>query len=458
MKRLLALITGIILLTAVGTHAFAAATGDIAAVVNDSVITTTDVNDRTNLYLTGAPQAPSEAERAKMQQQVLTKLIDESLEMQEAKKLDITVEEAQVNNGFAFVAKQNNLSPEDFKKRLKNSGVNIDSLYAQIKAEMAWDQVIRRKLRPQISVSDSDIDMTMDQLAHGEGKKQYHVAEIVIPVPNPAEESDARAKAEDAIQKIRGGDTFSSTARAISSAPGASNGGDIGWVEEGQLDPAIEKALTALQPGQISDPIRTSNGFHIVFLREVRRTAADPLADNTPAPVAAPVPSQPQSAIVTLKQIIIPVKPTDPVTVIRAKQARGFALKKEITSCDALDKRMKEFPSKGTGTLGTGPEDALHPVLKKIIAKLQVNELSDPIQAPGGWALIMVCSRQMPAAATPPPAAATTSVVPDKLNLDKTDEKARESVADKIGAVRLNKMADHYLTDLREAAFIDRRI
>jgi len=452
MKRLLPLITGVFLLTAIGTQAFAAASGDIAAVVNDSVITTTDVNDRVNLYLTGAPQAPSEAERAKMQQQVLTKLIDESLEMQEAKKLDITVEEAQVNNGFGFVAKQNNLSPEDFKKRLKDSGVNIDTLYAQIKAEMAWDQVIRRKLRPQISVSDSDIDMTIDQLAHAEGKKQYHVAEIVIPVPNAAEESDARAKAEDAIQKIRGGDTFSSTARALT---GASNGGDIGWVEEGQLDPAIDKALAALQPGQLSDPVRTSSGFVIVFLREVRHTAADPLADNTPTPPPPP-PPKPQGVIVTLKQIIIPVKPTDPVTVIRAKQARGFALKKEIKSCDALDKRMKEFPSKGTGTLGTGPEEALHPVLKKIVAKLQVNELSDPIQAPGGWALIMVCSRQQPAPATPPPAAA--SVVPEKLNLDKTDEKARQSVADKLGTQRLNKMADHYLTDLREAAFIDRRI
>src|SRR4051812_16102831 len=115
-KRLLPLIVGIILLTAAGTQAYAAAAGGIAAVVNDSIVTVTDVKDRTNLYLSGAPQQPSPDERKKMEHQVLAKLIDEALEIQEAKKLNITIDEGQVNEGFAFVAKQNNLSPEEFKK------------------------------------------------------------------------------------------------------------------------------------------------------------------------------------------------------------------------------------------------------------------------------------------------------------------------------------------------------
>lgn len=451
-KRLLALIVGIILLTAAGTQADAAAEEGIAAVVNDTVITITDVKDRVNLYLSGAPQQPSPDELKHMEEQVLSKLIDEALELQEAKKLDITVDEGEVNNGFAFVAKQNNLTPEQFKKHLKDSGVNIDSLYAQIKAEMAWDQVIRRKLRPQVNVSESDIDMTMDQLAHGEGKKQYHVAEILVKVPDPADENDAQSKAEDAIDKIKAGATFSSIARTMSQDPGATrNGGDIGWVQEGQLDPALDKALATMHPGQMTEPIRTADGFVVLFLREVRQGAAGPLAEET----AAPAPPASQGPIVTLKQIVIPVRPTDPVNVIRAKQARGLALKKEIKSCDALDKRMKDFPSKGTGTIGTGPQEALQPVLKKIVEKLQVNELSDPIQAPGGWALIMVCSREEPAA---PAAASAEATAPAKLDLDKTDEKARESIAEKLGTQRLNKMAEHYLTDLREAAFIDKKI
>ena len=439
-KRLLPLIVTI-LLTAVSAQAHATA---IAAVVNDNIVTVTDVKDRTNLYLSGAPQPPSPEERKKLEQQVLSKLIDETLELQEAKKLNIEIDPAQVDAGFAFVAKQNNVSPEEFKQRLRNSGVNIDTLYAQIKAEMAWDQIVRRRLRPQITVSEKDIDMTIDQLEQGSGKKQYHIAEIFLKVPNPASENDVREKAEEAIAKIRGGAAFSGIARAISQGPGAGNGGDLGWMQEGQLDPAFEKALATMQPGQITNAIRTANGFHILFLRDMRRTAADPLAEVV-APAAAV-----QSPTVTLKQIVIPVSPKDTGTIIRAKQARGLALKKEIKSCADMDKKMKDFPAEGTGTLGTGLESALQPALKAVVEKLKVNELSDPIQAPGGWALIIVCSREQPAAPAAPATAETGPV--------DTKEKARETVADKIGAQRLGKMAEHYLLELREAAFIDKKI
>ena len=448
-KRLLPFIVGMILLAPAGTKAYAAAT-EIAAIVNDSVVTMTDVRDRTNLYLSGNRQPLPPAERKKMEQQVLGKLIDEALEIQEAKKLSIAIDEAQVNSGFGFVAKQNNLSPEEFKKRLKDSGVNIDTLYAQIRAEIAWDQVIRRKLRPQINVSDSDIDMTLDQLAHGEGKKQYHIAEIFVKVADPAKVDDARNKADEAVEKIKKGATFSSVARAVSQAPGASEGGDLGWVQEGQLAPELDKALATLQPGQITEPVRAGDGFHILFLREVRQGGAAAIAET-----AAPSAPAPRGPIVTLKQIVIPVKPTDPVNVIRAKQVRGLGLKKEINSCAVMDKRMKEFPAQGTGTLGTGAESDLDPALRKVVEKLKVNELSSPIQAPGGWALIMVCDRTEGA---PQAAAAAPAAPPEKLSFDKTDEKARESVADKIGMQRLNKMADHYLIDLREAAFIDKKL
>ena len=444
-KRLLPFIAGMILLTSAG----AKAATEIAAIVNDSVVTMTDVRDRTNLYLSGSGHQLPPEERKKMEQQVLAKLIDEALQIQEAKKLSISIDEAQVNNGFGFVAKQNNLSPEDFKKRLKDSGVNIDTLYAQIRAEIAWDQVIRRKLRPQINVSDSDIDMTLDQLAHGEGKKQYHIAEIFVKVADPAKVDDARNKADEAVEKIKKGATFSSVARATSQAPGASEGGDLGWVQEGQLAAELDKALATLQPGQITEPIRAGDGFHILFLREVRQGGA------AIAEAAPPAPAAPHGPVVTLKQIVIPVKPTDPVNVIRAKQVRGLGLKKEIKSCAAMDKRMKDFPAQGTGTLGTGAESDLDPALRKVVEKLKVNELSSPIQAPGGWALIMVCERTEGA---PQAAAAAPAAPAEKLSFDKTDEKARESVADKIGMQRLNKMADHYLIDLREAAFIDKKL
>lgn len=448
-KPSLFLLTGL-LLSLAAAPARAEVGGGIAAVVNDSVITMTDVEQRADLYLSGAGQKPSPEERQKVRQQVLNKLIDEALQLQEAKKLGITIDEGQVSNGFSYLAKQNNLSPDEFKKRVTDSGARVDTLYAQIRADIAWSQVVRRQLRPQISISESEIDMTLDQLAQNGEKKQYHVAEIFIAVPDAAAEKDAEAKAEDALAAIKGGEKFSTIARAVSQSPGAANGGDLGWVQEGQLDPAVDKALADMNPGQLSKPVRGENGYHVIFLREMRNTAASP-------PVAAPAPAaKPAEVIVSLKQIVIPASDKDSEDIIKAKFARGVALKKEAKNCGDMEKLMKEFPGNGTGSLGTGPEKALQPELRAIVSKLKVNELSAPIHADTGWAMLMVCSREN--AAAPVAAAAPAQPFGNLASFDKGDEKARESVADRLGGERLGKMADHYLHDLRASAFIDKRI
>src|SRR5262249_16333615 len=141
--------------------------------------------------------------------QVLDKLIDEKLQLQEAKSLGITVGDDQMTDAFAQIAKQNNFSPEDFRKRLVTEGVKIDTLKDQLKSEIAWSQVVRRKLRPQINVSESDIDNKMDELSRAKGKPQFHVAEIFLSVPRAAQEQDVRADAQKLVEQITKGAHFS---------------------------------------------------------------------------------------------------------------------------------------------------------------------------------------------------------------------------------------------------------
>ncbi len=437
-KRLLSFIVGITLLAA-GTPAFAAAQEGIAAIVNDSVVTITDIKDRTDLYVSGARENTTPAQRKKIEQQVLGKLIDESLEMQEAKKFGITVADNDVNAGFADIAKQNGLSPEDFKKHLTTAGVNIDSLYAQIRADISWAQVVRRRLRPQVNVSESEIDLTMNQIAHGVGKAQYHVAEIFLNVPDPAQEAAAHAEADKLVAQLTAGASFSTVAQEFSQSPGAANGGDLGWVQAGQLDPALDKALAKMHPGEISPPLRSARGYHILFLRDLHQS-------TSPTTAAVPAAAGP---IVTLKQIVIPVTAKDSPAIVTAKLARGQSLKGEIKSCAEMDKKMKDFPAKGTGDLGKGPQSSLPEALRPLIEKLAVNELSEPVHSPTGWAMLMVCAREE----APKDGAALP-----KFGGEKNDEPSREDVANKIGAQRLDKMADRYLRDLRATAFIDKRI
>lgn len=433
-KRLLSLV---LVFGLFSTSAFAVTAAEsIAAIVNDSVITRSDIKNRADLYLAGAAQ-PSAEQRQQVEQQVLSRLIDEALQVQEAKKLGITVDEGAVTAGFANIASQNKLAPEEFKKQLIAGGTSLDTLYTQIRADIAWSQVVRRKLRPEVDISDTEIDQTLDQIAQGRGKTQYLVAEIFLKVSDPAKDADRREETEKLIKKLTEGASFVTVARQHSQSPGATHGGDLGWVQEGQLDAELDKALKKMQPGQISPPVRTDKGYHILFLREQRRNEA-PSAKVEP--VAGPV--------VSLKQIVIPLTAEDPDTVVAAKTVRGRALKDEIKSCDDMDAKMKDFPAPGSGDLGTVAEASLPAELQAVIAGLKPGELSDPIRSPSGIVVIMLCARED---------AAPDARLP-KFSLTKDDAAARVKIADKLGTERLNQMAVRYLRDLRATAFIDKRI
>jgi peptidyl-prolyl cis-trans isomerase SurA len=420
----------------------------IAATVNDEVITVSDVENRMKLYLSGGQGLPPPEILKRMRAQILDKMIDEKLELREAKNLGITVSEAELKDAFAQISQQNHFSPEEFKQRLSAAGVRPATLQDQLKAEIAWSQVIRRRLRPEISISESDIDSTIEQISRNRSKPQYHVAEIYLAVPNPAQDAVVKSDAQKLVAQISGGAHFSDVARQFSQAPGAAAGGDLGWIQEGQLDPKLDVALKQMHAGQISPPVRTDGGYHILFLRDVQEPGA-----GAPTPSSAGVTPQPAALgpALHLKQIVIAVAADDPTPVLAAKMARAETLKGEISSCAAMDAKAKDFASEGTGDLGVRPLAALDPNVRAAVEGLKDGELSAPIRTDKGVAVLMICGREegTAAAATPP----TVPAVPDK-----NDQAARENVANKIGMQRLDQMQDRYLRDLRATAFIEKRL
>lgn len=445
-KLLLPLVSAFFLLQA-GTPAFAAAQESIAAIVNDSVITITDIHDRTALYLSGGQQDVRPEQRKKVEQQVLSRLIDESLQMQEAQKMGITVAEEDVTAGFASLAGQNQLSPEDFKKRLAASGAPVQTLYNQIKAELAWSRVVMRKLRPQVNVSEGEIDLTLKQMSNGGNKPQYQVAEIFLAIPSPEKENEIREEAGKLVGQITQGASFANVAREFSQAPGAASGGDLGWVQEGQLDSPLDAALQKMQPGQVSPPIRSAKGYHILFLRDARQNGVSVHAAASAATATGPV--------ISLKQIFVPVTQKDPPATISAKIARIKALQKNTSSCAAMDAQMKKFPSPNTGNLGKGPQDKLPKEIRAVVEPLKIGELSQPIRTPQGIVVMMVCSRDEAPAVT---AETKDSPAPVPAGQHADGSASRDQIANSLGMKRLDQMASRYLHDLRATAFIDKRI
>lgn len=241
----------------------------IAAIVNSDAITASELSARLKLIVvsSGLPDTPDV--RAKIKPEVLNSLIEEKLMMQEANRNKITVKPDEIDGGFMQIAKQNNLDIDQFKKMLDQAHIPADTLRSQIESQIAWQHVVEQKIRPDVVITDEQVDQALDRIKADIGKIQYLVADIFLPVGSPDDEANVRALAEKIEHEINDNHApFQKVASQFSQAPGGDKGGDLGWVEEGQLPTDLDQALASMKEGELSKPIRSGGGYHILLLRQ----------------------------------------------------------------------------------------------------------------------------------------------------------------------------------------------
>jgi len=242
-----------------------------AAVVNDDIISVLDLAMRLQLSIIAAGVQDSQDVRQRLAPQVLNGLIDERLQMQEAERLDIEVTDVQVAGALEQIAEQNNMTEGQFLTMLRNRGVIPTTLIDQIRAQIAWQNIIQRSVRPNVVVPPEEIEEVVTRLSARRGAVERRVAEIFIPVESIAREAEAQADANRLFEELRRGANFAGLARQFSQSGTATLGGDLGWVRDGELEEALNAALAQMGPGEISVPIRTVSGFHILMLRDMRK-------------------------------------------------------------------------------------------------------------------------------------------------------------------------------------------
>jgi len=246
-----------------------------AAVVNDDVISVLDLAMRVELAIVAAGVQDSLEVRRRLTPQVLRGLIDERLQMQEAKRLDISVTDEQVASALQQIAAQNNMTEGEFLTMLRNRNILPTTLIDQIRAQIAWQAVIQRSIRPNVVIAPEEVDEVISRLNARRGAIERRVAEIFIPVETAAREEEALQNANRLLQELRNGANFAGLARQFSQSGTATLGGDMGWVREGELDPDLETVLAQMGPGEVTRPIRTVSGFHILLLRDLRKNSGD---------------------------------------------------------------------------------------------------------------------------------------------------------------------------------------
>ncbi|MCD8562834.1 MAG: peptidylprolyl isomerase [Alphaproteobacteria bacterium] len=271
MKKILLSFLALVLLAATAPSALAGLSENIAVVVNNEAITRSDVDDRMKLIMVSSGLQDTPEIREKLEPQVVSMLIDEQIRMQEAKKNDLEITQEEIDDGFKQIAEQNKFTPEQFKDILKKSGINVATMERQIRTQLAWTKVIQTKIKPQVSVRETDVDDAIARMQANIGKTEYLAAEIFLPVDNPSDEKNVRQLANRLTSELKSGKApFFQVARQFSQSAGASKGGDIGWVQDDQLAPEVSEALAKMSINQLSDPIRSISGYHIVMLRDKR--------------------------------------------------------------------------------------------------------------------------------------------------------------------------------------------
>ncbi len=269
MKKLNSILLVLICLFATSAHA--QRSDSIAAVVNGDVITYTDVYDRMDLILKSSGMPNKKEFKAKLLPQILNGLITEQVQLQEAKRLGLTVSQGEIDEGFANLSAQNKLKPDQFKTILKRQKVQISTLEKQIEAQLAWGKVVQREIRPRIMLSDNEIKAEVARLKKKEGQKEYFVAEIFMPLNEDTNEVEVRKAANDLAKQLQKDvQKFPAAARQFSQSSTAAAGGIIGWVTADQLGSDIESTLKTMKTNQVSQPIKNDEGYTILFLRDSR--------------------------------------------------------------------------------------------------------------------------------------------------------------------------------------------
>ena len=390
----------------------------IAAVVNDDVISMYDLYARMKLAMASLEIQDSSEVHKEWTPQIIRLLVDERLKLQEAKKQKVSIGKSRIEKAVRFLEKQSGVEEGKFKEYLALKGVNFSTLETQIRADMMWRELIERRLLPLINVGKEEIDEVIGRMQQNKGKPEYLVAEIFLQVDTPDEEKRVKATAEKLMDYIEKGRAFQQLARQFSHSASAATGGDIGWILPGDLVEELEKALASMVKNQVTGPIRSPAGFHILLLRGKRVSGSK------------------GDASIELRQIFQSLPPGVTENEIEIVTKRIAKLSEGLSGCKAMAALTDDSGAALSNDLGMMKISDLPDNVQKVVRKIKIGKPSDPVIAGGGVMVFMACSRTQPQSTIP----------------------GRDQISRQIEFKRLDLLSQRYLRDLRRAAHIDIRI
>ena len=399
----------------------------VVAVINDEVVTQLELADEVELAvrqlnLQGTPLP----ERAVLERQVLDRMITSRILVQSARRTGIRVSDGQLNTAIDRMAAENKLSREQFREAMEEQGISVSRFRERIRMEIMIARLREREVNNKVTITDAEIDSYLRSQAKRTGKDdQYNVAHILILVPEGASPDEIRKDrdvAEDALRQLKSGADFGQVAASVSDADDALEGGSLGWRTSAQLPELFVDAASGMSVGDVSEALRSANGFHIVKLLDKRANTEKLIVKQTHA----------QHILIRLNEVVSEQDASQRLSGLQDRIEMGNADFGNLARQHSDDASA----AKG-GDLGWLSPGETVPDFERAMNALQPGEVSDPVRTPFGMHLIKVLERR---------------------DEDLSEERQRVMARQAIRLRKADSASQEWVRQQRDKAYVDDRL
>jgi peptidyl-prolyl cis-trans isomerase SurA len=400
----------------------------IVAVVNKEVITLSELNAaiaqaERQLRRQGTAAPP----RAVLERQMLERLILDKAQLQRARDTGIRIDELQLDRAVQRIAENNKLTLAEFRRVLERDGVAFDAWREDLREQIMLSRLREREVEDKIQVNDSEIDLFLESLKAQPERSEYRASHILVRVPEqagPERIEEARARAQKARAEAAAGGDFARVAAAYSDAPDALEGGSLGWRSHGRLPELFAAALARMTPGEVSEPLRSPAGFHVLMLHDRRD------AGGSAAPVTQ---TRARHILVRMSEQVSESEARRRVADLRSRIVGGGADFAELARAHSDD---VSSAARGGELDWIYPGDTV-PDFERALAELKPGELSPPVRTPFGYHLIEVLERR---------------------SADASQERRRLEARKVIRERKSEEAYDEWLRQLRDRVYVELRL
>ncbi|MGX5202859.1 peptidylprolyl isomerase SurA [Aliikangiella sp. IMCC44632] len=395
----------------------------VVALVDSDVILASELVRRTNTVVEQIKQRKQTVPPInKLKDQVLERLISESLQMQMAKRAGVRIGDAELDATLQKIAEDSQLSLASFKQKVESEGTPWGIFREDIRAEIMISRARTGFVSRRIKVSDKEVENLVEQInKQGESQTQYSIGHILLPIAENATQptiDKTRENAQKLVNELRNGASFEELAVTYSSGQNALSGGDLGWRTLTQLPSLFADSIKNLNKGDISEPLRSGSGLHILKLKEIKGGFGSHEVLQTKA----------RHILVTPNAILSDQAAKEKAELIRQRVLNGE---------DFAELAIELSDDKGSGSLGGDlgwavPSDFV-PEFGEAMNKLAVDEISEVVKSEFGYHVIQVLGRR---------------------NQDQTQEKKRERAYQILHQRKFEEESQLWLRELRDQAYI----